>query len=340
MAIPPPSAPVRESGELRSRFGHGPKVVIQIPCYNEAETLPRTMADLPRRIEGVEQVEVLVIDDGSTDDTAVVASRAGADQVIRLHRNQGLAWSFKTGLEGALRRGADVIVNTDGDNQYRGEDVARLVRPILDGEADIVIGARPIDDIEHFSPAKRWLQKLGTRVVAGLSHSNTLDAPSGFRAFSREAALRLNVFGHYTYTLETVVQAGLSNLRVTSVPVRVNPQTRPSRLIKSMSGYVLRGMRAILGAYLIYRPTRLFSLLSLFFLLPAAGLAFRYLYFMGIGEGTGHIQSVILAGVLCLAGVFSLAIGILAHLLGINRRLLEELRLDQKRRSLTDDEPP
>jgi glycosyltransferase involved in cell wall biosynthesis len=309
------------------------KLIIQIPCLNEAETLPATVADLPRQVQGFEAVEWMVVDDGSTDGTAEVARALGVDHVVRMNGNQGLARAFMAGLVAATERGADVIVNTDADNQYCAADLGALVAPIVAGRADIVIGARPIKAIRHFSPAKRLLQVLGSRVVRALSGADVGDAPSGFRAMTRDAALRLNVFGDFTYTIETVIQAGLSNLRITSVPVRVNAPTRPSRLFRSMAGYVRRSLLTMLSVYLIYRPARIFGALALGFFAPGAVLALRYLALMATGEGKGHVQSVIASGVLGLCAVFMAAIGIVAHLQSINRRLLEEIRyLERSRR--------
>ncbi|HRR57124.1 MAG TPA: glycosyltransferase family 2 protein, partial [Acidobacteriota bacterium] len=218
------------------------KLIIQIPCHNEAATLPVVLAEIPRRVDGFDAVEILVIDDGSVDGTSEVASRLGVDHIVRLNRRRGLATAFRLGLEAALSRGADVVVNTDGDNQYRGADIPKLTAPILRGEADLVVGARPIDNIEHFSPLKKRLQRLGTWVVRRISHTEIQDAASGFRAMSREAALRLNVFSSYTYTLETIIQAGLSNMRVLSVPVGTNPPLRESRLIRSIPSYLKRSI--------------------------------------------------------------------------------------------------
>ena len=312
------------------------KVVIQIPCLNEEATLPATLAELPRQLPGVDEVEWMVIDDGSTDRTAEVAREGGVDHVIAMHGNQGLARAFMAGLVGATERGADVIVNTDADNQYQADGIIKLIRPILDDEADMVIGARPISAIRHFSPVKRFLQKLGSGVVRKLSGTRIRDAPSGFRAFNREAALRLNVFSSYTYTLETIVQAGHSNLRVTDVPVRVNAPTRPSRLIRSTPAYIRRGILDMLATYVIYHPTKIFNLLGILFLVPAGALALRYLVLAGMGFGKGHVQSVIASGVLAVSGVFMLAIGIVAHLLAVNRRLLEEIRFLERSRRKED----
>lgn len=302
------------------------KLVIQIPCHNEEATLPVTVSALPRRVDGFDEVEIVVIDDGSTDATSAVAQRLGVDQVVRLNGRRGLARAFLAGVAAGLDRGADVIVNTDGDNQYAAADIPTLVKPILDGCADLVIGARPMEAIAHFSPTKKLLQRLGSRVVRAVSGANVRDATSGFRAFSRDAALRLNVFSSFTYTIETIIQAGVCQLRVVSVPVRVNPPLRPSRLFRSNTTYVLRSLATIVSAYLLYRPMPVFHLLAAAFLLPAAVLAARYLYFMAIGQGTGHVQSVIACAVLAVCGVFMLAIGLVAHFQTINRRLLEEVQ--------------
>jgi glycosyltransferase involved in cell wall biosynthesis len=302
------------------------KLIIQIPCWNEAETLPATLAALPRQVEGFSTVEWLVIDDGSTDGTAEVARKLGVDHVVRLNSHRGLACAFMAGLLVSLEQGADVIVNTDADHQYDSSGIPALVGPVLAGEADIVIGARPIRDIRHFSWIKRRLQVAGSWVVRLVSGAAVRDAPSGFRAMSRNAALRLNVFGVFTYTLETVIQAGMSNLRILSVPIKVNPPTRPSRLFGSNLVYVCRSILTVLMVYLIYRPTHLFGVLTAGFLVPGLGFGIRYLYLMWTGHGAGHVQSVIACAVLILCSVFMAAIGVLAHLLNINRRLLEELR--------------
>lgn len=315
------------------------KLIIQIPCLNEEKTLPETLAELPREVAGCDTVEWLVIDDGSTDDTAAVARANGVDHVVRMNGNQGLARAYMAGLAAAVELGADVVVNTDADNQYCAADIPKLVRPIVDGEADLVVGSRPISAIRHFSLLKRFLQKLGSGVVRTLSSTAVRDAPSGFRALSRDAALRLHVFSGYTYTLETLIQAGHSNLRVRDVPIRVNGPTRPSRLISSIPTYVRRSVHDLLGAYFVYRPVMIFGVLAIVFLTPASILAVRYLILAAMGSGEGHIQSVIASGVLAVCGVFMLAIGVVAHLLGINRRMLEEIRyLERRRRHLDSDE--
>lgn len=308
------------------------KLIIQIPCFNEEQTLPATLADLPRELAGIDEVEWMVIDDGSTDRTVEVARSHGVDHVVKMNGNQGLARAFMAGLAAAAEHGADVIVNTDADNQYQAADIFELLRPILRGEADMVIGSRPVSAIRHFSPVKRFLQKLGSSVVRTLSGTRVRDAPSGFRAFSRDAALRLHVFSSYTYTLETIVQAGHSNLRLVDVPIRVNEPTRPSRLIRSIPAYLRRSILDLLATYVIYYPTRLFNLLGVLFLAPSCVLAVRYLVLAFMGFGKGHVQSVIASGVLAVCGVFMLAIGVVAHLLAVNRRLLEEIRYMERTR--------
>jgi len=303
------------------------KLVIQIPCFNEAETLDVVVHSLPRAVGGFDVVEWLVIDDGSVDGTAEVARRLGVDHVISHPVNRGLAAAFVTGLDTALRLGADVIVNTDADNQYESADIPLLTTPIIAGEADMVIGARPIAQIEHFSWPKKKLQRLGSWAVRKASNTDVADAPSGFRAISRETALRLNVFNDYTYTLETIIQAGLNNLRVASVPIRTNPDLRPSRLVRSSHSYVFRSLRTILRIFAIYRPFLLFLWPGLF--LNVAGLAggTRYLWFLAHGEGAGHIQSVVLSSLLILLGVFTLLMGFLAELIATNRTLIEHLNV-------------
>ena len=307
----------------------GRKLIIQIPCYNEEHSLPVTLAALPRQVPGFARVEWMVIDDGSTDATIEVARAEGVDHIVRLGRNQGLARAFAAGLEAALRAGADVIVNTDADNQYCADDIPKLTAPILAGEADLVIGARPIMDTPHFSRTKKALQLLGSMVVRMASRTQVVDAPSGFRALSREAARRLHVHGEHTYTLETIIAAGRKNMAVTSVPVRTNPDLRPSRLIRSLPGYLLRSAASILRSFAIYKPLRFF--VGIGGLLFAAGfvLGVRYLYFFAIGDGVGHIQSVILSGLLLGMGFLTGLIGIVADLIAVNRRLLEKILVEQ-----------
>ncbi len=302
------------------------KLIIQIPCYNEAETLAVTLKELPRKFPGFNKIEWLVIDDGSTDNTSVVARENGADHVISHTHNQGLARAFMTGIDTCLKLGADVIVNTDADNQYNANDIPKLVAPILEHRAEIVIGARPIESIEHFSPAKKILQRFGSWVVRVASGTNIEDAPSGFRAFTREAATKIMIFNNYTYTLETIIQAGQKNIPITSVPIRVNKDLRPSRLVKSIPSYIKRSIFTIIRIFTIYRPFYFFGSigLCLFFFGLLLGLRFLYFYFMG--EGTGHIQSVILAGVLLGMGFQTILIAFIADMLAANRKLLEDIR--------------
>jgi glycosyltransferase involved in cell wall biosynthesis len=300
------------------------KVVIQIPCLNEALNLPAVIDDLPRGIPGVDSIEVLVIDDGSTDGTAEIARVNGADHVVRLPTSRGLAAAFARGLQASLERGADIIVNTDGDHQYRGEDLPRLVQPILQGAADMVVGDRQVDTIRHFSPLKKWLQKTGSLVVRWASRTRIPDATSGFRAFSRETALRLEVFSTYTYTLETIIQAGRKGLTVVSVPVGTNDIRRRSRLIKSVPLYVLRSAVTIMRVFLMYESLRVFVFLGTIPFLAGCFLLARFLYFYAIGDGTGHIQSLILASILVVLGFQTFLLGLLGDLIAKNRHLSEE----------------
>jgi glycosyltransferase involved in cell wall biosynthesis len=302
------------------------KLIIQIPCYDEAETLAIALSCLPRQVKGFDCVEWLVIDDGSRDETAWVAKENGVDHVVRHTCNQGLARAFMTGLDTCLRLNADVIINTDADNQYNAADIPNLVAPILTGQADIVIGARPIQTIQHFSPAKKLLQKLGSWVVRMASRTPIPDAPSGFRAMTRAAVQQLVVFNDYTYTLEMIIQAGQKNMAITSVPVRVNQDLRPSRLVKSIPSYIQRSIITIIRIFIIYRPFRFLATIGavLFGIGFFIGLRFILLYLMG--SGSGHIQSLILAGVLLGMGFQTLLIAVIADLLSANRKLLEDIR--------------
>ena len=303
----------------------GPTLIIQIPCFNEAATLGITLATLPQAVPGFARVERMIIDDGSTDETVAVAKAAGVEHIVRLGRNQGLARAFAAGVEAALRAGADVIVNTDADNQYCTDDIPKLTAPILAGEADLVIGARPIIATPHFSRTKKALQLVGSMVVRMASRTQVVDAPSGFRALSRAAAQRLHVHGDYTYTLETLIAAGQSRMAVTSVPIRTNPDLRPSRLVKSLPDYVVRSAITIVRSFATYKPLRFFVGIGLLLFAGGLVLALRYLYFAASGEGDGHVQSVILSALLIGMGVFTGLIGILADLIAVNRKLLEKL---------------
>lgn len=302
------------------------KLIIQIPCFNEELQLPQTLADLPRTVEGFDKVEWLVVDDGSTDRTVDVARAHGVDHIVRLSHNQGLARAFMAGLEACLRQGADVIVNTDGDNQYRADGIARLTAPVLAGDAQIVVGARPIESIEHFSFIKRALQRLGSWVVRKASGTNVADAPSGFRAIHRDAAVRIYVFGRYTYTLETIIQAGRLGMPVMSVPIEVNRPTRESRLIKSLLQYVARSAQTIVRIVLLYKPLRVFSAMALLIMLPGVVAFVRFLYLFSTGHGGGNIQSLVIGAALIAVGMVVLIGGLLADLIAANRLMLAEIR--------------
>jgi glycosyltransferase involved in cell wall biosynthesis len=309
----------------------GMKLFIQIPCHNEEASLPIAVGALPKELPGVSRIETLVIDDGSTDRTASVARELGVTHVVGFPRNQGLAKAFMLGIRSCLERGADIIVNTDADNQYDARDIPALIQPILEGRAEIVVGARPIATVRHFSPVKKLLQRIGSIVVARVSGTSVADAPSGFRAFSRDAASRLNVFSEYTYTLETIIQAGQKNMSIVSVPVRVNGDLRPSRLVRSIFSYVRRSMVTILRILILYRPVAFFLSTGAFLFLSGVALGVRFLYLRYyLGIGTGHVQSVILAGVLMILGFQTGLLAFIADLLSVNRRLLEEL-LEAKR---------
>ncbi|HUF80598.1 MAG TPA: DPM/DPG synthase family glycosyltransferase [Burkholderiales bacterium] len=306
------------------------KLIVQMPCYNEATVLPIALAALPRQVPGFDTVEWLIVDDGSNDDTVKVALANGVDHVVRHTGNQGLARAFMSGLDACLHLGADVIVNTDADNQYNADDIPKLVEPIVQGRAEIVVGARPIETIQHFSPVKKVLQKLGSWVVRIASNTDIPDAPSGFRAISRHAAMRLVVFNDYTYTLETIIQAGQKNMAITSVPVRVNGDLRPSRLVKSIPSYIKRSIGTIVRIFVVYRPFRFLGTLGAILFVLGLILGFRFLYFYLTGEGDGHVQSVILAGVLLGMGFQTILIALVSDLLAANRKLIEEVRYDLK----------
>lgn len=301
------------------------KLIIQIPCYNEESTLAITLSSLPRQVLGVDVVEWLIIDDGSTDKTVEVALKHGVDHVVRLVRNQGLAKAFMAGLEESLKLGADIIVNTDADNQYYAGDIPKLINPILSGKAEIVVGSRPIDNIDHFSLLKKSMQKIGSWVVRLASKTDLPDSTSGFRAISREAAMRLNVFDEYTYTLESIIQAGLKNMAIISVPIRINGYLRPSRLVKSTPNYIQRSILTIIRIFMTYRPFIFFTIPGVISFSLGMLIGLRFLFFYLTGNGTGHIQSLILAALLLGIGFFVLLVGLLADLISVNRKLLEKL---------------
>lgn len=318
------------------------KVVIQIPCLNEEECLPKTLEALPRKLRGVDTVEWLVIDDGSMDDTVKKAWEGGVDKIVSHPKNLGLARAFMTGLDAALEMGADIIVNTDADNQYRADCIQSLIEPILTGRAEIVVGSRPITDIEHFSPLKKALQRLGSWVVRIASRTDISDAPSGFRAMSRRAAMQLNVFNEYTYTLETIIQAGQKGIPITSIPIKTNEDLRPSRLISSIPAYINRSVMTIARIFMTYRPFKFFAIPGVVSFLVGLLLALRFLYFYFIGAGGGHVQSVIMAALFMGTGFFLVVTGLVADLVSVNRKLLE--KLDLRTRMMEDrmsgDGPP
>ncbi|MEI2578516.1 glycosyltransferase family 2 protein [Scytonema sp. PRP1] len=316
------------------------KLIIQIPCYNEEATLGTTLAQLPRQIPGIDQVEWLIINDGSSDRTVEVALASGVDHVVSFARNQGLAHAFMAGLEACLKAGADIIVNTDADNQYCAADIPRLVEPILQGEADIVVGARPIRQIkQHFSPTKKLLQGFGSWVVRLASKTNVVDAPSGFRAISREAALRLNVFNEYTYTLETIIQAGRQGMAIKSVPIRTNGYLRPSRLVKSIPSYVKRSLLTILRISMTYKPLRFFAVLGSVPFSFGVLLGIRWLVLFFLENGTrSRAPSLILAAILILIGFQLWMFGLVADLMAVNRKVLEDIQLRLRRAELNSNQ--
>ena len=315
------------------------KLIVQIPCYNEAATLPQTLASLPRQIAGIDQIEVLIIDDGSQDGTAHVARDAGVNHIVHFPRHLGLAAAFTAGLEESLRQGADIIVNTDADNQYEAKDIPRLIEPLLAGRADIVVGDRQVGRLPNFSPLKRRLQVYGSWVIGRASGLDTPDATSGFRALTRDAALRTFVLSGYSYTLETLIQAGASRMTVEYVPVSINPQTRPSRLMRSIPEYLRKSTVTILRAYTMYRPLRVFSVLGSALILLGMVPGIRFLYFIYIGRRVGHVQSLILAAILIIVGFQVLLIGLLADLLSRNRKLLEEVIYRVRKMEITRETP-
>ena len=302
------------------------KLIIQIPCYNEESTLALTLSELPEKIDGIDEIQVLIIDDGSTDKTLEVARKNGVSDFVILPNNLGLAKAFSVGLAKSLALGADIIVNTDADNQYCAKDIEKLVQPILKKQADIVIGARPIANIQHFSLIKKALQKLGSYVMRLISSTKIADATSGFRAFSKEAALQINVFDNYTYTLETIIQAKAKGFEIVSVPISVNGELRESRLIKNVFDYIKRSTFTMIRMFIVYRPFRFFAIIGLLFLMPGILLGVRFLYFYLNNSGSGHIQSLILSAVLILAGVQIGLIAVLADLQSVNRKLLEDIQ--------------
>jgi glycosyltransferase involved in cell wall biosynthesis len=311
------------------------KLVIQIPCLNEEATLPETLADLPKQIEGIDEIEVLIIDDGSTDRTAEVAREQGVDHILQMGTNRGLATAFRRGVDYALAKGADIVVNTDADNQYCGADIAELVQPVLRGEADLVVGCRPIVDHPEFSPLKKVLQLLGSWTLRQLSKTDVRDAPSGFRAFSRETCQRIFIHSRFSYCMETLIQAGNSGLRVASVDVRVNPKTRESRLFKSVGEYLRKSGGTMLLMFVLYRPARFFACMAAACFVPAVLLGLRFVWLIYLGSarevGRTHIPSLLLLLLFAMSGVLLMALGVIGELVRSQRRVTEEMLLMQRR---------
>ena len=309
-----------------------------MPCYNEAETLKISLDALPKHIDGIDEIEYLIINDGSVDDTVKVAREWGVHHIVTFKKNKGLARGFMAGLDACLRNGADIIVNTDADNQYNADDIEKLIAPILKGEYDIVIGERPIDQTEHFSPLKKRLQHLGSWVVRKASDTDIPDAPSGFRAFSREAAMNLNVINDYTYTLETIIQAGREKIAMTSVPIRTNEELRKSRLFKSMGSYVKRSGGVIIRSFAMYKPMRFFVISGLIPFLIGILIGIRFLFFYFSGSGEGHIQSLILAAVLMMLGWQTIMMGVQADIIAANRKILQDIQYRIKKIELESED--
>lgn len=307
------------------------KLIIQIPCYNEADSLPITLMQLPRKVEGFDRTEWLIINDGSIDNTVEVARKFGVDHVISFKKNRGLSEAFKAGLDACVHLGADVIVNTDADNQYDANDIPKLILPIIEGKADIVIGARPISQIQRFSLIKKILQKFGSYVVRNVSKTDIPDATSGFRALSRDAALKINVFNNYTYTLETIIQAGRKNMAITWVDVNVNEDLRPSRLVTNIPSYIEKSLITIVRIFIIYEPFLFFMRIGMVTFITGIVIGCRYLYFFFTGEGIGHVHSLILTSILLVIGFQTIITAFIADLLSANRKLLEDIQYRTKK---------
>jgi glycosyltransferase involved in cell wall biosynthesis len=301
------------------------RLIIQIPCLNEAETLPATLADLPRRIPGIDVIEWLVVDDGSTDETAAVARQQGVHHIVRFKRHKGLAAAFMAGIDAAVKLGADFIVNTDADNQYAGSDIPKLLAPLLQGAADIVIGDRDIVTVRHMSPTKKLLQRFGSWVVRQVSNTQVPDTTSGFRAYTRDAALRMTIVSEFSYTLESIIQAGKSRMAIAHVPIVSNSKTRKSRLFGSIPSYIKNSGATIVRVYTMYEPLKVFTYIGATVFSAGVLLSVRFVYFWWLGEGAGHVQSVVLAAVFLIVGFQIVLIGLLADVMSANRKLLEDL---------------
>lgn len=311
------------------------KLIIQIPCLNEEETLPKTLQDLPKQIPGISSIEILIIDDGSTDRTVAVAKQHGAHHIVHFTKQRGLARAFGAGLDASLKAGADIIVNTDADNQYKGEDIARLVHPILQGKADMVIGNRDIENVEQFSWIKKRLQRIGTRVVRHLSGTNIADATTGFRAYNREAAMKLNIISEYTYTLESLIQAEHKNIAIANITISTNRVERKSRLFRSIPEYIKRSIITIIRIYSMFNPFRMFLTIGSFVIMIGTLIGCRFLFYYLTGQGGGKIQSLILAAALLIIGFQIFIIGLVADLISANRRLIEDVLLRVKKIELS-----
>ena len=310
------------------------KLIIQIPCYNEEKNLPATLCDLPKTIEGIDRIETLIIDDASEDHTVEIARRIGVDHMLSFKNHKGLASAFSEGIDKSLALGADIIVNTDADNQYAGQDIPQLVRPILMGEADVVVGARPIGAIPHFSWFKKKLLRWGSAVIRALSRTKVEDAVSGFRAFSKEAALRISILTDYSYTIENLIQLGHQKLKIVSVPIRTNPKSRESRLAKSIPHFIGQQGATIMRVYATYKALKVFMTLGLIIILPGLLGFIRFLYFFGTGRGQGHVQSLVFSAAMFLGGLLILIFGVIADLISNNRKQIEKALYRIKRMEL------